>query len=211
MRESYIQSEGLRGFDSLSSDGPWEGSNHEPRRSRFYRCSGAALLAFAFAAFPVAAQQDRATIEGLVMDSSGALIADAQVSVVHLETNDEVLLRTNGTGRYFAPNLPIGSYRVTVTRSGFNTTMQDRIQLQAQASVRVDFTLSVGNVSETVTVQSAAPLVDASTATITATLLISKWRICGSSTWSQAQHWAMAAVYAGRQQLHHMGSAREWR
>jgi hypothetical protein len=141
--------------------------------SRFYRFGGATVLTLALAAlliFPAVAQQDRATIEGIVTDSSGALIADAQISILHVETNDEVLLRTNETGRYFAPNLPIGTYRVKVAKPGFNSTMQDRIQLQAQASVRVDLTLTVGNLSETVTVQSDAPLVDASTATITATL-----------------------------------------
>ncbi len=130
----------------------------------------ALLLPTVFVVLPAIAQQDRATIEGLVTDSSGAAVVDAQVSVVHVETNDEVLLRTNETGRYFAPNLPIGTYRVKVIKAGFNSAVQERIQLQAQASVRVDFTLTVGNVSETVQVQSAAPLVDASTATITATL-----------------------------------------
>jgi hypothetical protein len=125
---------------------------------------------FALTALPALAQQDRATIEGLVTDSSGALIADAEVSILHLETNDTILTRTNETGRYFAPNLPIGTYQVKVTKTGFNSAVQDRIQLQAQASVRVDFKLTVGNVTETVQVESTAPLVDASTATITATL-----------------------------------------
>ncbi len=126
-------------------------------------------LAVAFA-LPLAAQQDRATIEGLVTDSSGAVVADAQVSVVHVETNDEVLLKTNETGRYFAPNLPIGTYRVKVSKDGFNSAVRDHVQLQAQASVRLDFALAVGNVTQTVQVESASPLVDASTATITATL-----------------------------------------
>jgi hypothetical protein len=137
---------------------------------RFHRWSAAALLMFAAAVFPALAQQDRATIEGLVTDSSGALVADAVVSILHLETNDTIPTRTNDTGRYFAPNLPIGTYQVKVTKAGFNSAVQDRIQLQAQASVRVDFKLTVGNVTETVQVESAAPLVDASTATITATL-----------------------------------------
>ena len=143
-------------------------------RSRLPRHVAAAALVLAVLAFlavpPLAAQQDRATIEGLITDSSGALITDAQVSVVHIETNDEVRLRTNETGRYFAPNLPIGTYRVKVSKEGFKAAMQDNVQLQAQASVRLDFTLPVGNVTETVMVQSAGPLVDASTATITSTL-----------------------------------------
>jgi Carboxypeptidase regulatory-like domain len=138
-------------------------------------------LAVAFA-LPLAAQQDRATIEGLVTDSSGAVVADAQVSVVHVETNDEVLLKTNETGRYFAPNLPIGTYRVKVSKDGFNSAVRDHVQLQAQASVRLDFALAVGNVTQTVQVESASPLVDASTATITATLSNRQWRISRSLT-----------------------------
>src|ERR1700750_1686358 len=103
---------------------------------RSLRAIGFALSLAAVLASPLAAQRDRATIEGLVTDSSGALIPDAQVSVVRIETNDEVLLRTNETGRYFAPNLPIGTYKVKVSKTGFTSAVRDHVQLQAQASVR---------------------------------------------------------------------------
>src|SRR5579863_8038483 len=90
-----------------------------------------ALLASAVALY---AQQDRATIEGLVTDASGALVSDAQVSIVRLETNDTVVLKTNSEGRFFAPNLPVGSYRVTVKKEGFETAELGKLILQSQMS-----------------------------------------------------------------------------
>ena len=59
------------------------------------------------------AQADRATIEGIVTDASGAAIADAKVSVIRIETNSLIPLKTNEVGRYYAANLPLGTYRVT--------------------------------------------------------------------------------------------------
>ncbi len=61
------------------------------------------------------AQADRATIEGFVTDSSGAAVGGAKVSVIRIETNDVTGLATNEAGRYFAANLPLGTYRVRVS------------------------------------------------------------------------------------------------
>ena len=53
---------------------------------------------------------------------------------------------------YFAPNLPLGTYRVTVAKAGFQSARMDNIILQSQMSVRADLRLSVGNVAESVSV-----------------------------------------------------------
>ncbi len=115
-------------------------------------------------------QSDRATIEGLVTDPSGAAVTDAVVNIVKVDTNEKTQSKTNGTGRYFAPNLPIGMYRVSVIKPGFNSPVQDGVQLSAQSDVRLDFTMTIGSVNQQIEVKSAAPLVDASTATITSAL-----------------------------------------
>jgi hypothetical protein len=115
-------------------------------------------------------QSDRATIEGLVTDSSGAAVPDARVNIVKVDTNETTESKTNDTGRYFAPNLTIGVYRVSVNKPGFNSPVQEGVHLLAQSDVRLDFTMTVGNVNQQIEVQSVAPLVDASTATITSTL-----------------------------------------
>jgi hypothetical protein len=119
---------------------------------------------------PSYGQIDRATIEGIVTDTSGASVADAHVTVTRVTANDKIELRTNTSGRYFAPNLPIGEYRVNVEKPGFRSAVSEVIHLEAQASARFDFTLSVGQVAETVLVSSEAPIVDASTPTIASTL-----------------------------------------
>ncbi len=115
-------------------------------------------------------QTDRATIEGIVKDPSGAVIPDATVTIVKVDTNERTELRSNESGRYFAPNLPIGAYTVTVEKPGFQKAIQEGVQLQAQSSIRLDLTLNLGNVQQAVVVQAEAPIVDASTPTITSAL-----------------------------------------
>jgi hypothetical protein len=83
-----------------------------------------------------------------------------------VETNEVLKLSTNELGRYFAPNLPSGTYRVVATKEGFRTARLEGIQIQPQVSVRGDFRLEVGNVLESVQVTGQATLLDASTATV---------------------------------------------
>jgi hypothetical protein len=116
------------------------------------------------------AQADRATIEGVVTDASGASIAAATVKTLRIETNDVIQLKTNEAGRYFLPNLPLGTYRVTVEKEGFRTAVVDNLLLQSQMSVRADVRLTIGQVTDRVEVTAEAPMLDASTATITAQL-----------------------------------------
>ena len=128
------------------------------------------LIAFIGILSPVYAQTDRGTIEGLVTDPTGASVPNAQVKIVRLETNDVIQLATNGAGRYFAPNLPGGTYRVSVEKEGFRAARQGPIQVQAQSSIRADFALEIGSVTETVKVTGQAPMLDASTTTSSTTL-----------------------------------------
>ena len=114
------------------------------------------------------AQADRATIEGIVTDTSGAAIADAKVDITRIETNSLISLKTNEVGRYFAANLPLGTYKVAVEKTGFRAAQVDNLILQSQMSVRADVRLVVGAMTERVEVTAEAPMLDASTATITA-------------------------------------------
>lgn len=116
------------------------------------------------------AQADRATIEGIVTDATGAAVAGANVTVTRIETNDQFTLKTNDAGRYFAANLPVGAYRVRVEKAGFRAALVDNLILQTQMSVRADVKLEVGATSEHIEVSAEAPMLDASTATVTAHL-----------------------------------------
>lgn len=112
------------------------------------------------------AQTDRGTIEGFVTDASGAGIPGAQVRIVQVETNMTLEILTNEVGRYFLANLPLGTYRVVVQQPGFRTAQREPILIQAQTRARVDITLEVGEVTDTVHVVAESPLLDPSSATL---------------------------------------------
>jgi hypothetical protein len=120
-------------------------------------CAGPAALV---------AQSDRATIEGLVTDSALAPIPGATVLIVRRETNDEIQISTNESGRYFVPNLPGGSYRVIAAKEGFQRSQYERILAQSMGAVRADFQLAPEVLSTHVEVRSDAAMLDHSTPTV---------------------------------------------
>lgn len=130
----------------------------------------AVLVAAAGSSALVFAQADRATIEGIVTDADAAPVTGASILILRLETNDEVLLSTNESGRYFVPNLPLGTYQVTAEKEGFQRARLERVALHSQMSVRVDLRLEVGSITTRVEVHADATMLDNSTPTLTAQL-----------------------------------------
>src|SRR6266446_3113177 len=98
---------------------------------------------------PILAQTDRGAIEGLVTDPSGAAVPSAQVQIVQIETNSKIDLATNENGMYFAPNLPLGSYRIILEKKGFHRIVREPVLIRAQTHARVDFTFQVGESRKT--------------------------------------------------------------
>jgi outer membrane receptor protein involved in Fe transport len=101
----------------------------------------------------------RGTISGLVTDSSGAVIVGATVRLTDIDRNQTTEVVTNQSGLYSFPNLTSGNYQVTVEQTGFNRTVSDIITISSSDNVRVDLALQVGEVTETIEVTSAAPLI----------------------------------------------------
>jgi hypothetical protein len=120
------------------------------------------LLAFAgvllIATVPAIAQLDRGAIVGTVTDPTGARISNAQITVTNRETGEPVHLTTDGEGNYNANLLKIGTYSVSATKQGFETTVQASVDVAVNQSVRVDLALKLGSTSEKVEVTGAAPL-----------------------------------------------------
>jgi len=112
------------------------------------------------------AQSDRGTIEGTITDPSGAAVPQAQIQIIQVETNHVFDFGSNDLGVYFAANLPLGTYRVIVKKEGFHAARREPVLIQAQTRARVDFTLAVGSVAESVDVAAAAPLLDLATPTL---------------------------------------------
>ncbi len=107
---------------------------------------------------PATAQVDRGAIVGTVTDPSGARISNAQITVTNRETGQPVHLTTDDEGNYNANLLKIGTYSVSATRQGFETTTQPSVDVAVNQSVRVDLVLKLGSATETVEVTGAAPL-----------------------------------------------------
>lgn len=129
------------------------------------RCVSAVLLVIVVALFlstfsPQAfGQQTLGAITGTVTDPSGALVSDATVRAVNLATNLDVSARSKTNGAFLIPDLPAGTYRVTVTKDGFKTETHTEILVSGNRTTTVDTSLVVGSTGTTVEV-TAVPLMN---------------------------------------------------
>src|SRR4030095_5602837 len=109
------------------------------------------LLLVCFCITPLA-QQFTGTIRGTVLDSVGAVIPGAEVSVTNIGTNETRTLSTEDNGIYVITQFKPGLYRVSFKKSGFKSATVDEIKLDVQQIREVGVTLTVGQANETVTV-----------------------------------------------------------
>jgi hypothetical protein len=110
-------------------------------------------------AFPVVAQ-DRAAINGIVTDASGALVPGATVELKSPETGLRRATLTDQGGRYQITPLPVGSYALTISHVGFRPTTVNHIDLQYSETRTIDARLEVGGATETVEVSATAEAVN---------------------------------------------------
>jgi len=113
------------------------------------------------------AQDATGKITGVVTDPSGAVLANASVTVTNLETNSRKDIHTDSSGFYQALPLPIGKYKVTASASGFErVTMVPQNALEINQNMRVDIQLPVGKLTDTVVVESTGSQVETENATV---------------------------------------------
>lgn len=105
-------------------------------------------------------QQVTAAITGTITDPSGAPIAGAKITAKDLDRGVVYTTQTNTEGVYNLPRIPIGRYEVRAEAQGFQTFVQPAITLDVNQTARVDFQMRLGQVSETVEVTGAAPLLE---------------------------------------------------
>ena len=130
----------------------------------------AAFIVMALLSFAVFAQSNAGRILGSVTDQSGAAVANATVAVTNTQTGVARNLVTDASGQYVAPDLLPSTYSVHVALTGFKTVDRQGILLETGRDVRVDIQLSPGEVTQTVEVTGAVPLVDATGVTLGGTL-----------------------------------------
>jgi hypothetical protein len=132
------------------------------------------LVLVLLAAVSLSAQTFRGTILGTVTDAQGAVVAGAQVSVKNLGTGLERHTETSADGTYSLPELPIGTYTVTVTQAGFQTVVAKDVNVEVSAEARVDVRMTPGQVSQRVEVNADVPMVDTTSNTLGGTIQASQ-------------------------------------
>jgi len=109
-------------------------------------------------------------VQGTITDPAGAGVAGAKVTIKNLNTGQTRVVETGSSGEFSAPQLEIGTYKVTIEKDGFKTYAQN-VGVQSGEKTRLDARLEVGSVSETVTVESGAlPTFDVATAQVSNSL-----------------------------------------
>jgi hypothetical protein len=104
------------------------------------------------------AQVDQGTITGVVKDTTGAVIPNANVTLTNTDTGFILQRKSDARGNYIFSPIKIGNYSVSAAASGFETTTQENVHLNIQDRLSIELTLKPGSAKETVTVTAAPPL-----------------------------------------------------
>src|SRR5579872_2593188 len=122
------------------------------------------LVFLLLAAVSLSAQTFRGTILGTVTDPTGAVVAGAKVTVKNTGTGLERTTETSADGSYSVPELPIGTYTVTITQAGFQTSITTGVTVDVSSQRRVDAAMKTGEVATKVEVSGdLLPIVETTT------------------------------------------------
>ncbi len=135
---------------------------------RVLHCANALALLCLAAVFPNISlgQAVSGNIIGTVTDPSGAAVGGAEITIANVATGVSTQVTTNESGNYTAPNLPAGSYTITITKPGFQKFVQQNVTVNVSQSARVDASLQVGQATQEVTVTSAPPGIETDRAVV---------------------------------------------
>jgi len=115
---------------------------------------------------PLAAQNIRSTVTGRITDTSNAAVPATTITVTNTDTNQKRAVQSTGTGDYVLPQLEPGPYTLTAEREGFRREVVRKIVLETGQDVRVDISLKIGAVTESIEVEATAPLINADNSNI---------------------------------------------
>ncbi len=146
--------------------------NQQRRQSSSVRWNRAALASIAVLAIlpgwavTSIAQTNVGEIGGVVRDESGGVLPGATVRATHPATDFSAERVSDGSGRFFIASLPVGGWEIAVTLPGFSRVVQRGVQLAIGQTLDLQFELSLGQVSEEITVTAEAPLLQTTNAEI---------------------------------------------
>jgi hypothetical protein len=115
-----------------------------------------AIIVLSLSLVPAAfAQTENATLSGVILDPNGAVVPDAEVTALRIETNTVVTTKTNGAGIYVLTSLMPGHYHMQIRKPGFKEIALETFELYTQDKLQQNFTLEIGSMSESVTVDAS--------------------------------------------------------
>src|SRR6201996_1966764 len=130
--------------------------------AKFALAAAVAMAALSPGMIWAQAQAINGSIRGRVIDPAASPIAQADVKIENTGTGLEKTSQTTEDGYYVFPNLPLGSYTVTIQKTGFQTQVHPGVVLNAGFEAVIDAQLPVGSVATSVEVSGGAPIIDAS-------------------------------------------------
>ena len=125
-------------------------------RTRTMFCNLAVAVVFNIGLPSGGAQSINASISGRVTDPSKALVVNAKVTAVNTGTDFSYQGATNGSGEYYLPNLPPGTYRIEIEKAGFKKTIKPDVGVHIQDALEINFEMMLGSTSESITVEAGA-------------------------------------------------------
>jgi len=129
---------------------------------------GVLVAALAVLSIPLItfAQSTDATLMGRVLDPGKATVPGASVEATNVDTNVSYKGTTDSEGRFTISDLPPGNYRISVAKPGFKSLVKPDVFLHVQDVIALNFDLPLGSVSEVVTVEGGAPLINTESAAV---------------------------------------------
>lgn len=124
------------------------------------------LLFLASSSSVLHAQSTDASVTGRVTDPSKARIVGAKITAISAGTNIRYEVTTNSSGEYYLPNPVPGTYRIEVKKPNFKKLIKPDVILHVQDSLDIDFEMTVGSASESITVEGGAPLLNTESAAV---------------------------------------------
>ena len=124
------------------------------------------LLALHLLPVTAFAQTGAASLTGIISDQSGAKVPGATVTATSQATNVAYTAVSNEAGNYSITSVPVGTYVLKAELSGFKTATTNPIEVEAKAIVRLDFTLQLGAIEETILVAGESPLLQTESVTV---------------------------------------------
>jgi hypothetical protein len=112
------------------------------------------------------AQQATGAISGTVLDSSGATVPNAQITITNQDTGTVRSTVSNNEGLYNVPQVPPGTYAISTNAQGFSPIQIKDVLVTVGSETRVDLKIVVGQVSQAITVTEAAPQVDTTSSSV---------------------------------------------